>query len=60
MRDILKKESPGQSLAIYEPIEETSSFFKKRDAKEERNRGKGLKAKNPTEIKRAVERIIRY
>ena len=61
MREILKKESPGTSLAIYEPIEETSSFYKnKRDAKEERKSGRGLKGKNPTEIKRAVERIIRY
>jgi len=60
MREILKKESPGQSLNIYEPMEETSSFFKKRDVKEERKSGRGLKGKNPTEIKRAVERIIRY
>jgi len=57
MREILKKESPSAILNIYEPTEESSSFFKKRDAKDVR---KSTLMRNTSEIKKAVEKIIRY
>lgn len=57
MKEILKKETPSASLAIYEPTDESSSFFKKRDIKDQR---KSKLMRNPSEIKKAVEHIIKF
>jgi hypothetical protein len=61
MKDILKKENPGASLQTWDSEAETfSSFYKKkRDVKEERKGGIN-KSSNKSEIKKAVERIVRY
>lgn len=57
LKEILKKETPTASLAVYEPTDESSSFFKKRDTKDLR---KSKLMRNPSEIKKAVENIIKY
>ncbi len=59
MKEILKKEKPNAVLNIYEPTEENSSFSKKRERKEER-KTRSSKVSNPAEIKKAVQRIIKY
>ena len=62
LKDILKKENPSGVLETYEHEEENSSFSKKkREAKEERKRGiKKNGSKNPGEIKKALEKIVKY
>lgn len=57
MKEILKKESPSASLVPYEPTDESSSFFKKRQIKDAR---KSQLMRNPSEIKKAVESIIKF
>jgi len=54
---ILKKETPSASLNVYVPTDESSSFFKKRDVK---GSHKSKVMRNPSEIKKAVENIIKY
>ena len=55
MEAILKKESPGDVLNVYEAADDLSSFFKKRDVKEK----KKANAMNTSEIKKAVHDIIK-